>query len=74
MNRWSSITVVLLVIAFTGFGCTGQQPGREDAEWITLLDGASGLENWNRVGDANWRAEMASSMLTGRPTRRAASS
>jgi Domain of Unknown Function (DUF1080) len=57
MNRWSSITVVLLVIAFTGFGCTGQQPGREDAGWITLLDGASGLENWNRVGDANWRAE-----------------
>jgi hypothetical protein len=57
MNRWSSITVVLLVIAFTGFGCTGQQPNREDAGWITLLDGASDLENWNRVGDANWRAE-----------------
>ena len=22
--------------------------------WTTLLDGASGMENWTRVGDANW--------------------
>jgi hypothetical protein len=25
--------------------------------WTTLIDGGSGLENFNRVGDANWRAE-----------------
>ena len=25
--------------------------------WVTLVDGAIGLENWDRVGDANWRAE-----------------
>ena len=25
-----------------------------DSGWITLLDGANGLENWNRVGTANW--------------------
>jgi hypothetical protein len=25
--------------------------------WTTLIDGAGGLENWDRVGDANWRAE-----------------
>lgn len=25
--------------------------------WTTLIDGASGLDNFNRVGDANWRAE-----------------
>jgi hypothetical protein len=25
--------------------------------WTTLIDGAQGLENFNRVGDANWRAE-----------------
>jgi len=24
-------------------------------EWVTLIDGAQGLENWNRTGDANWR-------------------
>jgi hypothetical protein len=23
--------------------------------WTTLLDGTKGLENWERVGDANWR-------------------
>ena len=26
-------------------------------EWVTLIDGAQGLDNWNRTGDANWRAE-----------------
>jgi Domain of Unknown Function (DUF1080) len=25
--------------------------------WITLIDGETGLDNWNRIGDANWRAE-----------------
>ncbi len=26
-------------------------------KWTSLVDGASGLENFDRVGDANWRAE-----------------
>jgi len=25
--------------------------------WTTLIDGEKGLDNFNRVGDANWRAE-----------------
>ena len=25
--------------------------------WTTLIDGEKGLENFNRLGDANWRAE-----------------
>jgi hypothetical protein len=25
--------------------------------WVTLIDGAKGLDNWNRTGDANWRSE-----------------
>jgi 3-keto-disaccharide hydrolase len=25
--------------------------------WTTLIDGEKGLENWNRVGDGNWRPE-----------------
>ncbi len=25
--------------------------------WTTLIDGDKGLENFNRLGDANWRAE-----------------
>lgn len=25
--------------------------------WVTLIDGNNGLDNFNRVGDANWRGE-----------------
>lgn len=25
--------------------------------WVTLIDGEKGLDNWNKVGDANWRAQ-----------------
>ena len=56
MNRWSCITTGLFVIALTVFGCASQPSGQADAGWITLIDGASGLDNWTRVGDANWRA------------------
>ena len=33
---------------------SGMMPG---GGWETVLDGDKGLENFNRVGDANWRAE-----------------
>ncbi len=32
--------------------------------WVTLIDGTEGLDNFNRVGDANWTAEMASIRAT----------
>jgi hypothetical protein len=56
MNRSSSITMGLLAIAFTAFGCASQPSVKGDAGWITLINGATGLDNWSRVGDANWRA------------------
>jgi hypothetical protein len=56
MNQWSCITTGLFVIALTVFGCASHPSGQADAGWITLIDGASGLDNWTRVGDANWRA------------------
>ena len=33
--------------------------GQRDAGWITLLDGSNPktLDNWDRIGDANWRAD-----------------
>jgi hypothetical protein len=55
MKRLSIITMGLLVVAFTLFGCAPLPPGQTG--WITLIDGSTGLENWNRIGDANWRAE-----------------
>jgi len=54
MKRLSVITLGLLVVAFTVFGCATPPSG---LGWVTLIDGDKGLENWNRVGDANWRAE-----------------
>src|SRR5437879_7889007 len=57
MNRLSVIMVGLLVIGLTVQGCAYMPFGQSDAGWTTLIDGATGLDNWNRVGDANWRAE-----------------
>jgi len=54
MKRLSIISTGLLVIALTFFGCAGQPMG---PDWTTLIDGDKGLENWDRLGDANWRAE-----------------
>jgi len=54
MKRLSFITMGLMVIGLTVFGCSNQPYGQADAGWITLLDG-TGLDNWNRVGNANWR-------------------
>jgi hypothetical protein len=56
MTRLSGITVALLVVGAAVSGCAIQYG--QEAGWTTLLDGASAsLDNWNRVGDANWRAE-----------------
>jgi hypothetical protein len=56
MNRWSAITAGLLLIAVTVVGCAHRSGS--DSGWITLVDGsAASLNNWTRVGDANWRAE-----------------
>jgi hypothetical protein len=54
MKRLSVITMGLL-IGFTAFGCSQQMSGQSDAGWVTLLDGPKGLDNWDRVGEANWR-------------------
>ncbi|HUL36801.1 MAG TPA: DUF1080 domain-containing protein [Thermodesulfobacteriota bacterium] len=54
MKRMSLITIGMLAVAFTIVGCAHQPVSKG---WITLIDGEKGLENWNRVGGANWRAE-----------------
>jgi hypothetical protein len=56
MRRASVVTTgLLLLVGSTVLGCATWD--RMVGGWTTLIDGASGLENWNRVGDANWRAE-----------------
>jgi hypothetical protein len=45
-----ALCALLLLLA----SCAGRTP---DAGWTTLIDGDKGLENFDRVGDVNWRAE-----------------
>lgn len=35
-------------------GCAG---GPQGAAWVTLVDGEQGLNNFDRLGDANWRGQ-----------------
>lgn len=55
MFRLMSTALSLSLIAVIGAGCASQ-PGANNDGSTTLIDGTAGLENWNRVGDANWRA------------------
>ncbi|RPJ45981.1 MAG: DUF1080 domain-containing protein [Betaproteobacteria bacterium] len=53
MKHLSAVGTALLVIALTVVGCA--TPG--GAGWETLIDGEKGLQNFNQIGDADWRAE-----------------
>lgn len=54
MKKMLARTAGLLVAALTLFGCATPMhaPG-----WTTLIDGPRGLENFDRIGEANWRVE-----------------
>jgi hypothetical protein len=49
-----SVVAILLIVGFAVAGCATHPalPG-----WVTLIDGDKGLENFDRIGDANWRGE-----------------
>ena len=55
-RRW-----FVLLAAIAGFGiqsCAQLPPDlAKMGGWTALIDGEHGLENWTRLGDANWRAE-----------------
>lgn len=55
MFRFMSAALPLLVVAATVAGCASQSGMHKDAQTM-LINGGTGLDNWNRVGDANWRA------------------
>src|SRR5947208_7492170 len=59
MKSLSVITIGVLIFGFTVFGCSQQMSGQGDAGWVTLLDSSNPktLDNWNRIGEANWRVE-----------------
>ena len=43
-----------LLLAWALAACSSAPTG---PGWVTLIDGDKGLDNWARLGDANWRAE-----------------
>jgi len=57
MKRIPAAIAAMLVAGLTAFGCSDAPMSKSDPRWITLIDGDTGLDNWNRVGDANWHAE-----------------
>jgi hypothetical protein len=54
MKRMSLITIGLFAVTFVVAGCAHCPLSKG---WVTLINGEKGLENWNRLGGANWRAE-----------------
>ena len=56
MKRLSLPAAALFAFVLAVAGCS-MMPGG-DSGWTTLIDGtAKSLDNWNRIGDANWRVE-----------------
>jgi Domain of Unknown Function (DUF1080) len=56
MKRWSVVSIALLLFGFAAFSHLQQAFGQAEVGWITLFDGKN-LDNWNKIGDANWRLE-----------------
>ena len=55
MKRGFTGAIAVLAIALTVGGCAQKQQAQN---WITLIDGNSGMDNWSVTGSAgNWRAE-----------------
>src|SRR3954462_11706530 len=54
MKRLIAIGAAALVLALAISGCA-YNPA--NSQWIPLIDGEKGMENFNALGGANWRPE-----------------
>ena len=54
MHRTTAFTVTTLALAAALAATLGGCATSGSGGWTTLIDGSSGLDNFNRVGDANW--------------------
>jgi hypothetical protein len=52
MKRLIVVTAAILLSA-----CSSMPAWMPGSGWTTLIDGEKGMENFNRTGDGNWRAE-----------------
>jgi len=53
MKPIASVLIAAISLIATLGGCS---TGGSEAAWTTLVDGTRGLDNFNRVGEANWSA------------------
>jgi hypothetical protein len=56
MKRLMPLATLPLFILFAGFLFASTASSQAKGKWITLFNGSS-LDNWNMIGDANWRLE-----------------
>ena len=56
MKRWSIVSLALLLVGFAAVPYARQASGQTEGGWVTLFDGKN-LDNFDKVGDANWRIE-----------------
>jgi hypothetical protein len=54
MQHALSRRLILLALPL-GLAACASWPG---SGWVTLIDGERGLDNWNRIGDANWQVDQ----------------
>jgi hypothetical protein len=54
MKRWSAFSAALLLVGFAAFSYSHQVSAADG--WVTLFDGKN-LDNFNQIGNANWRIE-----------------
>ena len=62
----SRILIILFSLGVYGCAPDSSEPTAipEPTDWVTLIDGTEGLDNFNRVGDANWTEEFSSIRAT----------
>ena len=63
-----SSRILIILFSLGAYGCApdSSEPMAipEPTDWVTLIDGTEGLDNFNRVGDANWTEEFSSIRAT----------
>ena len=61
MKIKNSLKKFFLLISF---GLVNNVLYAADNDWVTLIDGTDGMENFNQLGDANWSAKMSAVQAT----------
>ena len=56
MKRWSTVGIALALAGFAALASVQRTSAQADGGWISLFDGKT-LDNFNQVGNANWRIE-----------------